>query len=95
MQRATGGCWIAKRFMQVSVLLGQDGGVFQVQVAYDVGSGPLSVSLGDVNGDGHLDIVTANWFADNVSVLLGREDGTFDNLRIGRRLRAVLVAGVW
>jgi hypothetical protein len=35
------------------------------------------VTLGDVNGDGRLDIVTANNNSANASVLLGNGDGTF------------------
>ena len=42
-----------------------------------VGPNPTSVALADVNGDGRLDIVTANFTGDNVSVLLGQADGTF------------------
>jgi len=40
---------------------------------YAVGStSPLGLALGDVNGDGRLDIVTANQDGNNVSVLLGQ-----------------------
>ena len=42
------------------------------------GSSPGSVALGDVNGDNHLDIITANSADDTASVLLG--DGTHTDL---------------
>jgi len=44
---------------------------------FQVGNNPYSVSIGDLNGDGAADIVTANADSDNVSVLLGNGDGTF------------------
>ena len=44
---------------------------------FSVGAGPRSVAIGDVNGDGHLDLVTANAGADNLSVLLGNGSGGF------------------
>ena len=43
-----------------------------------VGRGPLSVAVGDFDGDGHADLVTANAFDANVSVLLGDGTGGFD-----------------
>ena len=42
-----------------------------------VGASPHSVTVGDFNGDGHLDLATANVGADSVSILLGQGDGTF------------------
>jgi hypothetical protein len=36
------------------------------------------MAVGDFNGDGKLDLVTANVFSNNVSVLLGNGDGTFE-----------------
>jgi hypothetical protein len=59
----------------VSVLLGNGDGTFQapVQYAFDENSGQ-TVALGDVNGDGKLDIVIAG---STTSVLLGNGDGTF------------------
>lgn len=67
---------------KVSVLLGQGDGTFQPQVSYAAGRDPQSVALGDLNRDGHIDVVTANLDDGNydygdVSVLLGRGDGTF------------------
>lgn len=44
---------------------------------FGVGTLPTSVAIGDLNGDGRLDLVTANQSSDDVSVLLGDGDGTF------------------
>src|SRR5205814_4244629 len=59
----------------VSVLLGNGDGTFQPAVNSDTGAGPLSVAVGDFDGDGKLDLATAN--LGDVSVLLGNGDGTF------------------
>jgi hypothetical protein len=39
--------------------------------------GPSGMATGDLNGDGKLDVVTANTINNSVSVLFGRGDGTF------------------
>jgi hypothetical protein len=44
---------------------------------FATGSDPLSVAADDFNGDGKLDLVVANSGSNNVSVLLGNGDGTF------------------
>ena len=63
----------------VSVLLGNGDGTFRSAVNYSTGSGtsPECMRLGDLSGDGKLDIITANAGTDNISVLLNRGDGTF------------------
>jgi FG-GAP-like repeat len=67
----------------VSVLLGNGDGTFRPPTNFAAGRSPQAgrspdtVALGDVNGDGRLDLVTANYYSDDVSVLLGNGDGTF------------------
>ena len=61
----------------VSILLGNGNGTFQPAVSYPAGKTPISVAVGDFNGDGHLDLVVANSQAPTISVLLGNGDGSF------------------
>src|ERR1041384_4490081 len=40
-------------------------------------SRPFDIALADLNGDGRLDAVTANAASDDVAILLGNGDGSF------------------
>jgi hypothetical protein len=80
----------------VSVLLGKGDGSFEAALNYGTGSGstPLSAAFGDFNRDGKLDLVVANFGTNNVSVLLGNGDGTFqtpEQYTVGTSPRSVAV----
>jgi Bacterial Ig-like domain (group 3)/FG-GAP-like repeat len=71
----------------VAVLLGKGDGTFQTAVAYGSGGGDaFSVAVADVNGDGKLDVLVANFcntgcsLAGPLGVLLGNGDGTFQSV---------------
>jgi len=68
----------------VGVLLGKGDGTFQATVSYSSGGYVSSaIAVGDLNGDGHPDLVIANECQNvyctigGISVLLGNGDGTF------------------
>jgi hypothetical protein len=66
----------------VSVLLGLGtGGVgngqFHTQYQSSTGNTPVSIALADFNGDGNLDIVTADQQGNTISILLGNGTGIF------------------
>jgi hypothetical protein len=70
----------------VGILLGNGDGTFKKQVVYStslngVGGNPLSVVIGDFNGDGFLDLAVADYQTEQVSVLLGNGDGTFQSFQ--------------
>jgi hypothetical protein len=79
----------------VEVLLGKGDGSFQPShQILSVGQTPLSVAAGDFDGNGTLDLVTANSTDGTVSVLLGNGDGSFrprTDLAVGGAPRAVVV----
>jgi len=52
-------------------------GTFTLQTRFAAGVGPVSVALGDLDGDGDLDMAVANMYSQDTSVLLNNGDGTF------------------
>ena len=65
----------------ISVLFNNGDGTFADQITFEVGGGdfaaPSSVALGDIDGDGDLDLASANIKSFNLSVLLNNGEGTF------------------
>jgi hypothetical protein len=61
----------------VDIMLGNGNGTFQAPVSYATAADPWMVVVADFNGDGKLDLATANGDSETVSVLLGNGDGTF------------------
>ncbi|MBZ5535859.1 MAG: VCBS repeat-containing protein [Acidobacteriia bacterium] len=50
---------------------------FSVKPDFIAGATPVFVAIGDFNGDGKGDLVAVNFGSNNVSILLGKGDGTF------------------
>ncbi len=64
----------------LSIFLGNGDGTFQPRVNYPTTQEPSSILTADFNGDGNLDLAVAYFdylSANNVGVLLGNGDGTF------------------
>lgn len=67
---------------------------FAPPVDYTVGSLPFANAVGDFNGDKILDVAVCNYSSNNVSVLLGKGDGTFEaavNYTVGTEPSAITV----
>ncbi len=56
---------------------GGGSGLFEAAATYQVGAGPSSVVVNDVNGDLRADLIVTNTDSDTVSILLGQSGGTF------------------
>jgi hypothetical protein len=83
-----------RRGHTVSVLLGNGDGTFEPKRDYRTGVNPCSVVIGDLNGDGALDLATADAGGNTVSVLLGTGNGRFGAARsypTGRVPRGVAI----
>jgi hypothetical protein len=61
---------------EVGVLLGNGDGTLQAPVFYGAGSGPISVAMGDFNGDGKPDLAVANYGSNNLTIILNTTPGS-------------------
>jgi len=79
----------------VSVVLNPSGDTFGPSVPftrYTTGAAPNSVALGDLDGDGDLDMVTADFDGHTVSVFFNQGDGTFESPTTYQETNPALVA---
>src|SRR6202040_1880334 len=56
---------------------GNGDGTFTMQLSNTVDDFPHDILTADLNGDGILDLATANGVGHDVSILVGKGDGTF------------------
>ncbi len=68
-----------------AVKLGNGDGTFLATNAYSSGVSTAyyqEIAIGDVNGDGVNDLLTTGTYSDNISVLIGNSNGTFQAARL-------------
>jgi len=61
----------------LNVLLGTGGGNFANSLALIVGATPVSMAMGDFNGDHHADVALLHAGSNMITLLPGKGDGTF------------------
>ncbi len=82
---------------KVSVFLNAGDGTAAPRLEFEVGNYPHGLAIGELNGDGTPDIVTANYAGNSVSVLLGVGGGFFGlrhDFAAGDRPQSVAIGDV-
>ena len=96
--RSAGNLLNAKQVHQFTTLVGGSGrGSFAASPDASVGTSPQGVATGDLDGDGDLDLVTANFGANTVSVRLNNGSGVFSGTQevtVGTGPTVVMLADV-
>ncbi|MDR3457245.1 MAG: VCBS repeat-containing protein [Verrucomicrobiae bacterium] len=77
MDLVTANAGALPNYHTVSILTNNGDGNFVSNATINVGSGPLCVIAADVNGDGKVDLITANFYDGKLSVLLNNGAGRF------------------
>ena len=62
---------------RLTVMTNNGAGIFSSNAILTVGSGPKCVAAGDVNGDGKIDLISANYSAGTLTILTNAGNGTF------------------
>ena len=67
----------ATQHAAITLLLENGNGTFQTPQTLATGASPISVAFADFNGDGRLDLATANNGSATASVIPGNSNGNF------------------
>jgi len=71
---------------------------FEAVKNFSVGETPMSIAIGDINGDNKPDLVTGNYDSGNISVLMGKEgERVFEsaqNFGVGEHPAAVVIVDI-
>jgi len=62
---------------KMSVLINQGNGTFYPMVDYTTHTAPVTAAVGDFNHDGSNDLAVYNQYSFDISIMMGRGDGTF------------------
>ncbi len=95
--QSSAGTAAVKSVYQFTAAAGTGPGTFGDATSVSVGNDPQALAVGDVNGDGFVDLLTANAGANNVSVRLNNGTGTFGgttNVPVGTRPQALALGDV-
>jgi hypothetical protein len=65
----------------VGVALGNGDGTFKAATVYSVINDPRQLVIGDLNGDGNLDVAVESYSGDFVGIFLGKGDGTLGRMQ--------------
>ena len=60
---------------QVSVLLGSGTGTLSAPTSFTVGTTPFAIATGDLDGDGRIDVATADWDGNDLTILRNTTNG--------------------
>ena len=60
---------------QVSVLLGSGTGALSAPTSFTVGITPFAIATGDLDGDGRIDVATADWDGNDLTILRNTTNG--------------------
>jgi hypothetical protein len=81
----------------LTILTNNGSGVFRFNATLTTGYGPGSVAAADVNGDGKLDLISANCIANTLTVLTNNGSGVFGSnatLNVGNGPHSVVAADI-